>query len=190
MVIKKIISRKFFKSGYEARKELHDGKEYGGDDIEMVSTYNPNGDYIGDKKTANFLCGKRGIAPQKRTSQSNICSIGFSTKDGKWYGWSHRAIYGFKIGSRVKKGDCGYKAKNKKALIEAAKRFFIDGENRNIVVKEMKRGFRLLFETKNIKGEWFKSNIFEEWNFGRGEWTAESWADAKLMAMDFADGVS
>ena len=38
-------------------------------------------------------------------------SIGFSEKEQKWYGWSHRAIYGFGIGSKVKKGDCGYKGK-------------------------------------------------------------------------------
>lgn len=42
-------------------------------------------------------------------------SIGFSEKEQKWYGWSHRAIYGFGIGSKVKKGDCGYKGKEKTA---------------------------------------------------------------------------
>ena len=38
-------------------------------------------------------------------------SIGFSEKEQKWYGWSHRAIYGFGVGSKIKKGDCGYKGK-------------------------------------------------------------------------------
>ena len=28
-------------------------------------------------------------------------SIAFSSKSQKWYGWSHRAIYGFKIGDIV-----------------------------------------------------------------------------------------
>ena len=32
--------------------------------------------------------------------------------DGKWYGWSHRAIAGFKIGTEIKKGDI-FKKKNK-----------------------------------------------------------------------------
>jgi len=32
-------------------------------------------------------------------------SIAFSPKSQKWYGWSHRAIYGFKIGDVVKQGD-------------------------------------------------------------------------------------
>lgn len=31
--------------------------------------------------------------------------IGFDPKSKKWYGWSHRAIYGFGIGHIVKKGD-------------------------------------------------------------------------------------
>ena len=33
--------------------------------------------------------------------------IGFSEKEQKWYGWSHRSIYGFKIGDKCKKGDLG-----------------------------------------------------------------------------------
>ena len=70
--------------------------------------YTPNGDYIGDSETAYFLCVKKGIYPQKIDSEHNTCSIGFSRKDGKWYGWSHRAIYGFKIGSKCKIGDSHY----------------------------------------------------------------------------------
>lgn len=33
--------------------------------------------------------------------------IGFSEKECKWYGWSHRAIYGFKVGDKCKQGDLG-----------------------------------------------------------------------------------
>ena len=36
------------------------------------------------------------IVPEKRTPTSSVCSIGKSMKDGKWYGWSHRAYGGFK----------------------------------------------------------------------------------------------
>lgn len=32
--------------------------------------------------------------------------IAFSPKEQKWYGWSHRAIYGFGIGYIAKEGDC------------------------------------------------------------------------------------
>ena len=34
-------------------------------------------------------------------------SIGFSEDEQKWYGWSHRAMYGFKIGDKCKDGDSG-----------------------------------------------------------------------------------
>lgn len=34
--------------------------------------------------------------------------LGFSEKEQKWYGWSHRAYYGFGIGHKVKKGHVGY----------------------------------------------------------------------------------
>lgn len=32
-------------------------------------------------------------------------AIGFAPKSQKWYGWSHRAVYGFGVGHTVKKGD-------------------------------------------------------------------------------------
>ena len=38
---------------------------------------------------------------------SNVACIGFSEKEQKWYGWSHRAIYGFGVGHIVKDGDAG-----------------------------------------------------------------------------------
>ena len=49
--------------------------------------------------------------------KSPTCSIGWSEKDQKWYGWSHRAIFGFTIGSKVKKGDCGYVPDNREEAI-------------------------------------------------------------------------
>ena len=64
------------------------------------------GDYIGDKMMDYLLCTKRGIKPQKADPSKNVCSIGFCEAEQKWYGWSHRAIFGFGIGSEVKEGDC------------------------------------------------------------------------------------
>ncbi len=65
------------------------------------------GDYVGsfDIMTMRLLVD-RGILPEKSDSSHNVCSIGKSFKDGKWYGWSHRAIFGFQIGDIVKEGDC------------------------------------------------------------------------------------
>lgn len=31
--------------------------------------------------------------------------------DGKWYGWSHRAVHGFAVGDKIKKGDIIFKGK-------------------------------------------------------------------------------
>lgn len=103
---RKVLKVRHYKAGYEVRTEMVDGKKYGCDDFEMRSAYTPTGDYIGNPKDAFRLCRTRGIKPERRETHSNVCSIGFSEKDGKWYGWSHRAIYGFRVGDTVKEGDC------------------------------------------------------------------------------------
>ena len=41
-----------------------------------------------------------------RDTDSIVACIGFSEKEQKWYGWSHRAIFGFGIGYVAKDGDC------------------------------------------------------------------------------------
>lgn len=42
---------------------------------------------------------------KKRHGIRVIDGLGWSEKEQKWYGWSHRAIYGFKVGDKVKEGD-------------------------------------------------------------------------------------
>ena len=42
-----------------------------------------------------------GIRGEKRSPESSVQSFGKST-NGKWYGWSHRAIHGYKVGDTVK----------------------------------------------------------------------------------------
>lgn len=51
--------------------------------------------YVGNLRTAYFLYVERGIAPELRTDKQKVCSVGYCKREGKWYGWSHRAIYGF-----------------------------------------------------------------------------------------------
>ena len=82
-------------------------KEKGSDmePMEMQNAYNHNDEWIGDADQAKFLCDKGGIAPEKADPKHCVCSIGFCEKDGKWYGWSHRAIFGFKKGDKSKKGE-------------------------------------------------------------------------------------
>lgn len=103
---KQIESTRNFKAGYQ----IHHGRwsyDSGVTDpwTPMKWATNPEGDYIGNPRTAYRLCQKRGIRPET-TNGHRVCSIGFCEKEQKWYGWSHRAIYGFGIGDVVKEGDC------------------------------------------------------------------------------------
>jgi hypothetical protein len=43
------------------------------------------------------------LEPEKAEPHHNVTSIGRSKKDGLWYGWSHRAINGFKTREQAKK---------------------------------------------------------------------------------------
>ena len=71
----------------------------------IISVNNGMMDYVGDLM---FMCvlSDRGIKPELADKDHKVCSVGFSERDQKWYGWSHRAICGFKIGDVVKDGDC------------------------------------------------------------------------------------
>ena len=56
-----------------------------------------DGNYLGDPKMAYRLVNKYGItAFKKRNIDSGCCSIGYNLAKKLWYGWSHRAISGFK----------------------------------------------------------------------------------------------
>lgn len=110
----KVLNTRTYAAGYEIREEEWRFGKNREDVTTVKSAYTiPNGDYIGDSKLALRLIVKRGIMPEKANSDDNVCSIGFCKKNQKWFGWSHRAIYGFGIGHKVKKsstlvGD-GYK---------------------------------------------------------------------------------
>lgn len=70
----------------------------------MFSVYAKDGGYVGTVENAKFYFDK-GIIPELSLSSHKVCSIGKSVIDGKWYGWSHRAIHGFSIGDEAKEGD-------------------------------------------------------------------------------------
>ncbi len=124
-----ILETRRYKAGYEVRAELRDVNfeaevlSYGdGDKAEtdefarelsvkttviVKAAYTPEGNYIGEPRFAHRLCKKRGIKPELATNHPHkVCSIGFCEREQKWYGWSHRAIFGFGIGDTVKEGDC------------------------------------------------------------------------------------
>lgn len=202
-MLKELISERNYKAGYVIRKELVDGSEYGSDDFEMKSAYTPDGAYIGASKDAHFLCKKKGIKPEKSNPDHCVCSIGFCEKEQKWYGWSHRAIFGFGIGSTVKKGDCAYTPNTVDELYGEGDGWWADDEdiekdyknNRLIITHKMVNIASIRDVTVNLDGSEVEIESSAEpqiqyVNTGRGAWAAETLSDAKQMAMDFAESVS
>ncbi len=161
---------------------------------------------VGMEEDLNFLL-KIGISEQIQSGyeEPTVCSIGFNTTEQKWYGWSHRAIFGFGVGSECKKGDCGYEPSNKEEFKEDCLRFWgdtdMDESNKvNPIAEEGtqdgKLGIWVTFtyddKIPNKKMRNQISGVFCEYpeKFGKGEWIAKTLDDAKQMAIDFARGVS
>lgn len=146
--------------------------------------------HVGMEDKVKFLA-------DREITQELTHGVGFSPKDEKWYGWSHRAIFGFKIGSTCKKGDCHYRAANEADEIEAAILFWSNSNHISVTAKKIKDG-RLYVswlydnETPNEKLRETISGVGWHYdpNFGKGEWEAKTLIDAKQMAQDFNEGVS
>ncbi len=196
MEVKEVIRVRRYKAGYEVREEVHNGKEYGCKDFTMKVSYTPDGHYIGDSKWGHRLCKIRGIKPELRTEDSRTCSIGFCEKEKKWYGWSHRAIYGFGIGSSVKRGDCAYSATDKDDFLDDMVRFWTDENRLDIKGTHTDEGVATIWTysekigNKKSRGKIGGDTQQYPDEYGRGEWTAETLEDARQMACDFAEGVS
>lgn len=126
--------------------------------------------------------------------------LGFSPKENKWYGWSHRAIMAFGIGSTCKYGDCHYHPKDEDDFIKCECDFLKDEYTERIhAVKSSlngERGITLITTYNNkvpnpeLKGRINSTFIAYPHKFGRGEWIAETIEDAKQMAIDFREGVN
>ena len=166
--------------------------------ITMKVARTPAGHYIGDPRTAHMLCKKIGIAPEVLRGHK-VCSIGFCEREQKWYGWSHRAIYGFGVGSHVKPGNCGYMPKDKEDFRLNCIRFWDDKGHDQTAAHETTEGghsgvrtewrYAETVPNKKIRGS--ISSVFTPYPeiFGRGKWTAKTLDDARQMACDFAEGV-
>jgi hypothetical protein len=121
---KKTLSCKHMKDGFEIRKELFN---IGSNEIEMESVYNHHGHYIGDIETAKRLL-KKNIIPEIVDETHSVCSIGYCPTSGEWFGWSHRAIRGFKIGDNAStlSPTSDKKSKEKIKSLEEAKKAAIE----------------------------------------------------------------
>jgi len=191
------------KKHYTIKHEYHDQIDYGiQEPLLMKTAYSLNGDYIGNSRLAHRFVKNYGITEFEKTSKNHsVCSIGYSPKKGKWFGWSHRAIYGFKVGSKTKKGDCSFLPKNKTEFKEDLLRFWSDKK----LHKETTARFATIDGIKGVEVSWQYNDKAKNKNvhhticshfteypdkWGRGEWTAKNMKEAKRMAIDFAEGVS
>ena len=127
--------------------------------------------------------------------------LGFSTKQQKWFGWSHRAIYGFGIGSKVERGNCAFVAGTQQEAISCINDFWMD-EHLLWTKSEIK--FNENDQEQMIYTSWkyndtvpnrsLRQTIGSVWTpipkLGKGEWTARTLDDAKQMAIDFQKSVS
>lgn len=126
--------------------------------------------------------------------------VGFSPKDGKWYGWSHRAIQGFSVGSLCEKGHVHYIGSTLEDQEASAISFWSDEHHSNVRCEGIiTRGKDKFFDIRwdypdTVKNESLHNTSGGSSHYikplGKGEWTAETLEDAKQMAVDFKEGVS
>ncbi len=174
-----------------------------------------DGSYISDETMLVLI--EKGITDQVQTlpNGGTVACIGFCPKEQKWFGWSHRAIYGFEIGSKVSKGDCNYTANNPQDMIDDYANFFADisqesadRHRRQCIVLPDESGIIIAHSgydlpiidindiNKYLSGEQVDTttqNVLsgvEICKNGKGEWTATTLDEAKQMAIDFAESVS
>lgn len=179
--------------------EMQDMLDASPEFMEMEICYTLAGDYIGDIEWAKRLCEGLGVAPEKASASHSVCSIGFSEKEQKWYGWSHRAIGGFGIGSHVKKGDCAYSPRDMADFMSSAADFWREGEHLDVSARETvdADGVPCVevswtvgdVPNKAIVGQRVSHLMYPPKEWGHGEWIAETLDDARQMAIDFAESV-
>jgi len=164
--------------------------------------------HVGLEKKIKFLA-------DREITEQLTHGVGFSPKDGKWYGWSHRAIFGFSVGSTCKKGNCHYISNSLEEMIEdyvnslsdtskeCADKYrsecsvLPDGSgiliNHSGIELPMAQNLGELEDNlnwgKELETELVLAGV-EIKKCGRGEWVAKTMEDAKQMAKDFNEGVS
>lgn len=149
--------------------------------------------HVGMEKQVKYLA-------DKEITDELTHGVGFSPKDNKWYGWSHRAIFGFTIGSECKKGHCHYHGATLEDQEQAAIDFWADDcheetKSNGIVEEDGEKFFDIVWKyNSKVPNEKLRETIGGAKHhikpLGRGEWTAKTLEDAKLMAIDFNEGVS
>jgi hypothetical protein len=93
MKIIETLSVRLMASGYWQVKEVW--QPIHGDEYTMLSAYTLDGEYIGRSKDAHRLQRRFGLHFVTREESKIAFQVAYCPAEGKWYGWSHRAIYGF-----------------------------------------------------------------------------------------------
>lgn len=149
---------------------------------------------------------KKGITDQIQSIDNySVACIGFNPVEQKWYGWSHRASFGFGIGSKVKKGSCGYSPSCKAEFIQDNLKFWgdldMDGDTyktnptAKVIMENGILGVYIEYKYNDeVPNKQMRNRLSGHFipfpdKFGRGEWTAKTIEDAKQMATDFARSV-
>ena len=103
MKTKKVKTMRRFKT-FDLHEEVWSMEGCGDTPIKVYR--NKQGDFIASRYNRNRpglvkAIARLGITPEKASRKHSVCSVGKSAKDGKWYGWSHRAMVGFGLGDRI-----------------------------------------------------------------------------------------
>lgn len=140
-----------------------------------------------------------GIRPELAAPEDRACSVGRG-RDGRWYGWSHRAAGSFGIGDRVTPGHVAYVPSNSADFLLQCVKFWSSDTHLNIRGEggshEGRAGVWVHWTySDSVLNESIRGNpgrVFNEHpdQWGRGTWTATTDEDARQMACDFASGVS
>ncbi len=154
---------------------------------------------VGMESELKFLL-KFGITEQVQDGygEPKTACIGFNPIEQKWYGWSHRAIFGFGIGSECKKGNCGFIPSNKEEFINETLSFWGESEYsvETPIAIDKETGVLITYvyndkvPNKSLRGTTYEHFVEYPKTYGKGEWKAETLDDARKMAIDFAKGVS
>jgi hypothetical protein len=164
-----------------------------------------DGSYVGlsNSPIVKFL-QDREIEPQKAKPQDAVSSIGFCEKENKWWGWSHRAVGGFTIGSEVRKGDISYVPADEDDFLEDCIRFWSDETHLDmdgkwvtddnlapcVQVTWTNSSDPDLIPNEKARGQKGSTLMYPGDGWGRGEWTAETIKDAMQMAIDYAENIA
>lgn len=132
--------------------------------------------------------------------ENPVANYGYSPNKQCWYGWSHRGMCPFKVGSQVKFGDVAYEGATKEDY-EKSQLDFWAGENEQYLEdghieplddKKFWVAAKYTDDVPNekLRGLYYTHLCYYPKTYGKGEWTAETLEDAKEMAMTYAKNIA